>query len=315
MIFFLGLIWPPLAIIAVSLLISQLVKIATINRLVVLSVCSLLFYILRETSGEGVWSSQGFFPATSIAYFTVLLAVAILISNVLNMDSYQSALISVGWMALSGVIGLFVFFKSPWSGFVELTNNTGVTPYYYQQKLIWLFTIPLVFIVASLTTSMVSRDKIPIGTGTAILFCLTASSVLLSANSNIWIPQLNSYSKVMAGQKVLQYDQKFGETPVMYFEFGGWPIDSTLNAWSGVRWETQITNSEPTQGPRNNSGPFGNREWFTGQPGDDSLCNGLSLIPVEGILVSSSTDIASRIEIACPEHLKNLKVVIDFFDH
>lgn len=244
--------WQPFALVVAGLLLGILVarRIPVLHSWwplisgVLVAIVTLATVLI--TTGAIPAAGAGHFPATPLS--VLLLALVVLLVVTVRSRARGIALtITVGFVA--GSLIAFVSFRGGGLfAFLAAIHNTGITPFYYVQKFVWIAAIPAVLLLAVVIVSQTSVQRLGQRTSTLAGALLIAASFTAAAVPNFpWLP-LGSRSDILElGDLVL--DPTVTSQPRAFVGYQAPHVDAVINSWNGLLWDRYLSTDPSGEGP------------------------------------------------------------------
>jgi hypothetical protein len=242
--------WQPFALVVAGLLVGVLVR-GIVGRwwpvvagvaITVLTVGAVLL-----TTGSIPAAGAGHFPATPVAVLAVTTSVALVLAA-RGASRTLAQLIAIAFVAGS-VSALYSFSDGNVWGLLASIHDSGITPYYYVEKFIWIAGIPAVALVIILLTSPSIRIVAGSLTSTlAITVFVLAAFTAAQVPNFAWLP-LGSRSDVLElGELVL--DPTVMDQPRVFVGYQAPHVDAVINSWDGLLRDRYLTSGAGTGAER-----------------------------------------------------------------
>ena len=244
--------WQPFALVVAGLLLGILVarRIPVLHSWwplisgVLVAIVTLATVLI--TTGAIPAAGAGHFPATPLSVL-LLVFVALLVVTVRSRARGIALTITVGFVA--GSLTAFVSFRGGGLfAFLAAIHNTGITPFYYVQKFVWIAAVPAVLLLAVVIASQTSVQRLGRRTSALASALLIAASFTAAAVPNFpWLP-LGSRSDILElGDLVL--DPTVTSQPRVFVGYQAPHVDAVINSWNGLLWDRYLSTDASGEGP------------------------------------------------------------------
>lgn len=244
--------WQPFALVVAGILLGILVarRIPVLHSWwplisgVLVAIVTLATVLI--TTGAIPAAGAGHFPATPLSVL-LLVIVALLVVTVRSRAQGIALTITVGFVA--GSLTAFVSFRGGGLfAFLAAIHNTGITPFYYVQKFVWIAAVPAVLLLAVVIASQTSVQRL--GRRTSALagaLLITASFTAATVPNFPWLP-LGSRSDILElGDLVL--DPTVTSQPRVFVGYQAPHVDAVINSWNGLLWDRYLSTDPSGEGP------------------------------------------------------------------